>query len=282
MTDQQQIPNSSSAKKSAAKESLFVIKIGGNIIDDANKLDLFLKDFSAIKNKKILVHGGGKLATQLAKDLNIEQELVDGRRVTDGATLKIVTMVYAGFINKNIVAKLQSNGSNAMGFTGADANLILAHKRLAATSKGIDYGFVGDIDAVNTAVIEPMLNQNIAIVLAPITHDGNGQLLNTNADTIAQSIATAMSAQYNVSLLYCFEKSGVLLDAADDTTVIAMINQTDYQRLKEKKIIFAGMIPKLDNAFEALNSGVEKVIIGKAESILDLVEGKAGTTIQKK
>ncbi len=281
MTDHQQINVTSPAKNTAAKEALFVIKIGGNIIDDSNKLESFLKDFSAIQGKKILVHGGGKLATQLARDLNVEQEMVDGRRITDAATLKIVTMVYAGYINKNIVAKLQSNGSNAMGFTGADANLILAHKRLAEASKGIDYGFVGDIDAVNTAAIEPMLAQHIAIVLAPITHNGAGQLLNTNADTIAQSIATAMSGQYNVSLLYCFEKSGVLLDASDDTTVIPTINQTYYQSLKEKQLIFAGMIPKLDNAFEALNSGVEKVIIGKAESILDLVEGKAGTTIQK-
>ncbi|MBY0481852.1 MAG: acetylglutamate kinase [Chitinophagaceae bacterium] len=281
MTDHQQINVTSPAKNTAAKEALFVIKIGGNIIDDSNKLESFLKDFSAIQGKKILVHGGGKLATQLARDLNVEQEMVDGRRITDAATLKIVTMVYAGYINKNIVAKLQSNGSNAMGFTGADANLILAHKRLAEASKGIDYGFVGDIDAVNTAAIEPMLAQHIAIVLAPITHNGAGQLLNTNADTIAQSIATAMSGQYNVWLLYCFEKSGVLLDASDDTTVIPTINQTYYQSLKEKQLIFAGMIPKLDNAFEALNSGVEKVIIGKAESILDLVEGKAGTTIQK-
>lgn len=281
MTDHQQINVSSPAKNTAAKEALFVIKIGGNIIDDSDKLESFLKDFSAIRSKKILVHGGGKLATQLARDLNIEQEMVDGRRITNAATLKIVTMVYAGYINKNIVAKLQSHGSNAMGFTGADANLILAHKRLAATSKGIDYGFVGDIDAVNTEAIKPFLAQDIAIVLAPITHNGEGQLLNTNADTIAQSIATAMSGQYNVSLLYCFEKSGVLLDASDDTTVIPTINQTYYQSLKEKQLIFAGMIPKLDNAFEALHSGVEKVVIGKAESILELVEGKAGTTIQK-
>jgi acetylglutamate kinase len=280
MSDQQQNHDSNAAINNAAKEALYVVKIGGNIIDDAAKLEHFLKHFSSIKGKKILVHGGGKLATQLAKDLGIEQEMVEGRRITDAATLKIVTMVYAGYINKNIVAQLQATGSNAIGFTGADANLIKAHKRLASASKGIDYGFVGDVDQVNTAAIEPLLAQDITIVIAPITHDGNGQLLNTNADTIAQSIATAMSSLYQVSLLYCFEKSGVLLDANDDNTVIPLIDQSNFKKLKEEQLIFAGMIPKLDNAFAALEKGVSKVIIGKAESILDLVLAKAGTTIQ--
>ena len=280
MTDELQIHDSNTAINKAAKEALFVIKIGGNIIDDTSKLEKFLQQFTQVQGKKILVHGGGKLATQLAKDLGIEQEMVDGRRITDAATLKIVTMVYAGFINKNIVAILQSNGNNAIGFTGADANLIKAHKRLATASKGIDYGFVGDIDEVNTSAIEPLLIQNIAIVVAPITHDGLGQLLNTNADTIAQSIATAMSSKYEVSLLYCFEKNGVLLDAKDDASVIPTINPSYFIKLKEEQLIFAGMIPKLENAFEALEKGVGKVIIGKAESILDLVNAKAGTTIQ--
>lgn len=280
MESQQQMNDSNAAINNAAKEALYVVKIGGNIIDDAEKLELFLKQFSSINGKKILVHGGGKLATQLAKDLGIEQEMVEGRRITDAATLKIVTMVYAGYINKNIVAQLQANGSNAIGFTGADANLIQAHKRLASASKGIDYGFVGDVDQVNTAAIEPLLAQDITIVIAPITHDGNGQLLNTNADTIAQSIATTMSGLYQVSLLYCFEKSGVLLDANDDNTVIPLMDQSFFKKLKEEKLIFAGMIPKLDNAFAALEKGVSKVIIGKAESIMDLVQTKAGTTIQ--
>jgi acetylglutamate kinase len=280
MTDLHQIHDSNTALNKAAKEALFVIKIGGNIIDDASKLKKFLQQFTDIPGKKILVHGGGKLATQLAKDLGIAQEMVEGRRVTDAATLKIVTMVYAGFINKNIVAQLQSNGNNAIGFTGADANLIKAHKRLSSASKGIDYGYVGDIDEVNTAAIEPLLAQNIAIVVAPITHDGNGQLLNTNADTIAQSIATAMGSNYEVSLLYCFEKNGVLLDANDDNSVITTINPAYFKQLKEDQLIFAGMIPKLENAFTALERGVGKVIIGKAESILDLVNAKAGTTIQ--
>ena len=189
-------------------------------------------------------------------------------------------MVYAGYINKNIVAQLQANNNNAIGFTGADANLIKAHKRLPADSKGIDYGFVGDVDSVNTNAILPLLQQDIAIVIAPITHDGNGQLLNTNADTIAQSIAVALSNNYAVSLLYCFEKNGVLLDANNDSTVISSINKEEYQTLKEKALIFAGMIPKLDNAFAAINSGVTKVIIGKAEMIELLIVGKAGTTIQ--
>ena len=280
MTGQNQITIINATASNLEKEALYVVKIGGNIIDDNNKLDLFLKDFAAIKGKKILVHGGGKLATQLAKDLGIEQAMVDGRRITDAATLKIVTMVYAGYINKNIVAKLQANKNNAIGFTGADANLIKAHKRLPSDSKGIDYGFVGDIDSVNTSAILPLLQQDIAIVIAPITHDGNGQLLNTNADTIAQSIAVAMSNNYAVSLLYCFEKNGVLLDANNDSTVIPSINKEEYQSLKEKALIFAGMIPKLDNAFAAINSGVTKVIIGKAEMIELLIVGKAGTTIQ--
>ena len=280
MTGQNQTTIINATASNLEKEALYVVKIGGNIIDDNNKLDLFLKDFAAIKGKKILVHGGGKLATQLAKDLGIEQAMVDGRRITDAATLKIVTMVYAGYINKNIVAKLQANNNNAIGFTGADANLIKAHKRLPSDSKGIDYGFVGDIDSVNTSAILPLLQQDIAIVIAPITHDGNGQLLNTNADTIAQSIAVAMSNNYAVSLLYCFEKNGVLLDANNDSTVIPSINKEEYQSLKEKALIFAGMIPKLDNAFAAINSGVTKVIIGKAEMIELLIVGKAGTTIQ--
>jgi acetylglutamate kinase len=276
MEDQHQILDTITAKK----EALFVIKIGGNIIDDAEKLKTFLNHFTAINSKKILVHGGGKLATQLAKDLGIEQQMIEGRRITDAATLKIVTMVYAGFINKNIVVQLQSNGSNAIGFTGADANLIKAHKRLANTAIGIDYGFVGDIDEVNTAAIQPLLAQDIAIVVAPITHDGNGQLLNTNADTIAQSIATAMSSSYEVSLLYCFEKKGVLLDSNDDNSVIPTINQSYFKKLKDEKLIFAGMIPKLENAFAALEKGVSKVIIGRAESVLDLVQAKEGTIIQ--
>lgn len=201
-------------------DKLYVIKIGGNIIDDNVKLKSFLKDFSSLSEKKILVHGGGKLATRMAEELGIEQKLLDGRRITDGETLKIVTMVYAGYINKNIVATLQSFDCNALGLSGADGDSILAHKRI---HPGMDYGFVGDVDAINTDLVSTLLEKNIAIVFAPITHDQQGQLLNTNADTIAQEIAKGMSELYNVELIYAFEKSGVLLHADDDSSVIPEI-----------------------------------------------------------
>ena len=255
---------------------LYVIKIGGNIIDDEVKLASFLKDFASLEEKKILVHGGGKLATRLAEKLGIEQQLVDGRRITDAETLKIVTMVYAGFVNKNIVAALQANNCNAMGLCGADGDVILAHKRQHPV---LDYGFVGDVDAINVDLISSLLEKNIAVVFAPITHDQQGQLLNTNADTIAQEIARGMSEFYDVQLIYSFEKSGVLLNANDDTTVIPEINLSYYQQLKSKNKIFAGMIPKLDNAFAALKSGVSKVTIGKAENLKELINGSSGTTI---
>ncbi len=255
---------------------LYVIKIGGNIIDDEAKLSSFLKDFASIDDKKILVHGGGKLATRLAEKLGIEQQLVDGRRITDAETLKIVTMVYAGYINKNIVAALQAYHCNAIGLCGADGDTILAHKRQHPV---LDYGFVGDVDAINTDLISSLLEKNISVIFAPITHDQRGQLLNTNADTIAQEIAKGMSDLYDVQLIYSFEKSGVLTDANDDTTVIPEIKPSYYQQLKTKNKIFAGMIPKLDNAFAALKSGVGKVIIGKAENLRELVKGNSGTTI---
>ncbi len=255
---------------------LYVIKIGGNIIDDDAKLASFLKDFASLEEKKILVHGGGKLATRLAEKLGIKQQLVDGRRITDAETLKIVTMVYAGYVNKNIVAALQANNCNAIGLCGADGDTILAHKRQHPV---LDYGFVGDVDAMNSDLLSSLLEKNIAIVFAPITHDQQGQLLNTNADTIAQEIAKGMSDLYDVQLIYSFEKSGVLLDADDDTTVIPEITSSYYQQLKLKNKIFAGMIPKLDNAFTALKSGVRKVIIGKAENLKELIIGSSGTTI---
>src|SRR6476661_6997427 len=226
-------------------KKLIVIKIGGNIIDDEAKLLSFLQDFSLIKEKKILVHGGGKLATRMAEKLGIEQQLIVGRRITDAETLKIVTMVYAGYINKNIVATLQQHGCNAIGISGADGNAITAHKRIKGA---IDYGFAGDIDAVNTTFIDHLLSQGNDIVVAPITHDKKGQLLNTNADTIAQEIATAMSSMYEVSLVYGFEKAGVLMDAEKDDTVIPVIDPALYAKLKGDNVIFAGMIPKLDNA----------------------------------
>ena len=258
-------------------DKLYVIKIGGNIIDDGKKLSSFLKSFAAIEGKKILVHGGGKLATKLAEKMGVEQKLVDGRRITDAETLKVVTMVYAGYVNKNIVAQLQSFHCNAIGLSGVDGDTILAHKRKHPV---IDYGFVGDVDSVNSPLIKILLDQNLALVFAPITHDQSGQLLNTNADTIAQEIAKAMGRVYKVKLIYSFEKSGVLMDAEDESTVITSINPGYYKELKAKEKIFAGMIPKLDNAFAALNSGVDKVIIGKAEDLEKLMLGTAGTTIK--
>jgi len=258
-------------------EKLYIIKIGGNIVDNPTLLTACLTAFSKLEGQAILVHGGGKLATSLAKDMGIEQTMVEGRRITDEATLKIVTMVYAGAINKNIVARLQSLDVNAMGLTGADGNLIQAHKR---TGTSIDYGFVGDIDIVNTNLVKQLLSNSIKLVVAPITHDGKGQLLNTNADTIAQSIATGMSKHYEVHLIYGFEKEGVLSDVNNPDSVIRFIDQKKYTQLKEQKVIFEGMIPKIDNAYLALEGGVQSVIIGKAEKLNELIKGTAGTTIK--
>jgi acetylglutamate kinase len=257
-------------------DKLYIIKIGGNIIDDESKLSSFLKAFAGINGRKILVHGGGKLATRIAGQLGVEQKLVDGRRITDAETLKIVTMVYAGYINKNIVARLQSHNCNAIGLCGADGDAILAHKRKHPI---LDYGFVGDVDVINTRLLRGLFDQQLAIVFAPLTHDQQGQLLNTNADTIAQELAKALSGDYEVNLIYSFEKNGVLLDAEDESTVISSIDPVYYAQLKSEKKIFAGMLPKLDNAFTALNSGVRKVIIGKAENLEQLIEGSSGTTI---
>ena len=206
---------------------LYVIKIGGNIIDDEKKLHKFLKSFADLIGNKILVHGGGKLATKLAGQLGIEQQVVEGRRITDAETLKVVTMVYAGLINKSIVAQLQANNCNAIGLTGADGDVILAHKR---KHQLIDYGFVGDIDAINKGLIKSFLGQQHSIVFAPITHDQQGQLLNTNADTIAQEVAKDMSEEFEVTLIYSFEKNGVLLDVNDENTAI---NKLDRKSSKE-------------------------------------------------
>jgi acetylglutamate kinase len=257
-------------------ETLSVIKIGGNIIDNEATLSSFLKSFASTPGKKILVHGGGKLATKLASQLEIPQQLVDGRRITDADTLKVVTMVYAGYINKNIVARLQSHGCNSIGLCGADGNAIQAHKR---NHPNMDYGFVGDIDIINVPLFKNLLSQDISIVMAPITHDKNGQLLNTNADTIAQEIAKGLAAHYDVSLIYSFEKAGVLLDANDNETVIRFLTPGYYSELKDKNLVFAGMLPKLDNAFAALDSGVTKVIIGQADQLEQLIAGNQGTTI---
>lgn len=259
-------------------EKISIIKIGGNIIDNEANLASFLSAYAAVEGKKILIHGGGKLATKMAADLNIPQQMVDGRRITDAATLKIVTMVYAGYINKNIIAALQSKNIHALGICGADANIIKAHKRIHATT---DYGFVGDIDVVDTEKIVQLLEAGLSLVVAPITHDGAGQLLNTNADTMAQAIATAVSSVYEVSLVYSFEKKGVLSDISNNDSVIPVIDSQNYASLKASGQVNEGMIPKLDNAFEALQKGVSRVIIGDAIEIEKLIAGTSGTTIQK-
>jgi acetylglutamate kinase len=257
-------------------DKLFIIKIGGQIIDDEAKLASFLQSFAGIKEPKILIHGGGKLASALAEKLGVKQVMVEGRRITDAETLKIVTMVYAGLINKNIVAALQAKGCNAIGLCGADGNMITARKR----KKGeIDYGFVGDVEKLHTKFIRGLLKKDLVPVLAPLTHDGKGHLLNTNADTIAQEIAGAMSAHYQVTLIYSFEKNGVLMHIDDASSVIKAMNKKEYEKLKKEGKISAGMIPKLDNAFLALKSGVKKVVIGKAEELKKLIAGRSGTTL---
>jgi acetylglutamate kinase len=262
-------------------QQLYIIKIGGNIVDNESALSSFLQSFANIQGHKILVHGGGKLATRLAEAMGIQQQMVEGRRITDAETLKIVTMVYAGYINKNIVAQLQQLNCNAIGISGADGNAILAHKREKLSNAGaaIDYGFVGDVDAVNATFFKQLLEQRVTPVIAPVTHNGEGQLLNTNADTIAQETATALSAFYDTTLIYSFEKSGVLLDTNDENSVIPEIRPGYFRELKTKELIFAGMIPKLDNAFSAINKGVTKVIIGNANHLEQLIQGSSGTTI---
>jgi acetylglutamate kinase len=260
-------------------QKLFVIKIGGNIIDDELKLASFLQDFADVQEPKILVHGGGKIATKIAAQLGIESKYVDGRRITDDATIDIVTMVYGGLVNKKIVAHLQGINCNAIGVTGADANLISATKR---PIKNIDYGWVGDIhaDSIKANLIQLLLQNRCTPVFAPLTHDGKGHILNTNADTIASSIAVALCALYKVRIVYCFEKKGVLENTEDETSVIADINPTKYHALREEGKLFAGMLPKIDNAFAALNAGVHEVLIGDAADLLEnLTSQTIGTLI---
>lgn len=250
-----------------SKSTLKIVKIGGNIIDDEVALNSFLSQFSKLKSPKLLVHGGGKLATQLAKKLKIEVQMVDGRRITDAATLDVITMVYAGKINKNIVAKLQSFKCNAIGFSGADGNTIVSQKRPVKT---IDYGFVGDVSKVNTKVIEALLEHQITPVFCAITHDEKGQLLNTNADTIASELAIGFADIFKTELYYCFEKNGVLLNINDDNSVIEHINSTIYEQLLKEGKISDGMLPKLNNCFHAIQHQVEKVCIGKPEMLFDI------------
>lgn len=241
------------------KTKLSVIKIGGNIIDDENRLSSFLDDFSKIKNPKVLIHGGGKIASKLNDRLGIETIMNEGRRITSSDNLETITMVYAGLINKKIVSKLQGRNCNALGLSGADANCILATKR--ATTP-IDFGWVGDVKHINNISINLFLKNGITPVFCAVSHDGNGQLLNTNADTVAAEIAIAMTETYETELIYCFEKDGVMMDIKDNSSIIRSINSNKYKDLKENKIINEGMLPKMENCFHALQNKVTRVIIG--------------------
>ena len=258
------------------KPALHIVKVGGNVIDHEERLHSFLQGFALLEGRKVLVHGGGKMATRMAEDLGVPQRMVEGRRITDRDTLRIVTMVYAGEVNKSIVASLQAMGCPSLGLCGADGDIIRAHRRRQGA---IDYGFVGDVDAVDADRLSRLMETGLCLVIAPITHDGHGQLLNTNADTVAQEVAKAMSLSYDTTLLYCFEKAGVLLDAEDEGSVIPHIGPKLLTRLKEEKRIFAGMIPKLDNAMAALQAGVGRVVIGQAEDWEGLTSGRKGTLV---
>lgn len=246
------------------KEKLSIIKIGGNVIENQDELSKFLLSFSQLKGLKILVHGGGKLATQLATQLGIESKIFQGRRITDADSLKIITMVYAGLTNKNIVAQLQANDCNAIGLSGADGNTIKAHKRPV---RDIDFGFVGDVEGVNSDIISQILIIGLTPVFCAMTHNGHGQLLNTNADTIASELAIGMSSIYETTLYYCFEKKGVLMDVKDDNSVVTAINSKSYEKLLAENVIAEGMLPKMENCFHALKNNVQKVCIGDTEML---------------
>ncbi|MBT8245715.1 MAG: acetylglutamate kinase [Winogradskyella sp.] len=257
-------------------ETLKVIKIGGNIIDDSQALTSFLTQFAQLEGQKLLVHGGGKLATQLANQMNVPVNINNGRRITDAETLDIITMVYAGKINKNIVAQLQANSCNAIGFSGADGNTIVSKKR---PIKHLDYGFVGDVKQVSTNTLKILLDNDITPIFCAITHDNKGQLLNTNADTIASELAIGFAKDFKVELYYCFEKKGVLKDVSDDNSVIKNINTQTYKTLITEGIITEGMLPKLNNCFHAINKKVNKICVGKSELLFST--NATYTTIKK-
>ena len=246
------------------KEKLTVVKVGGAVVEDDAQLAHLLADFAAIEGRKVLVHGGGRKATKMAERLGVETCMVEGRRVTDSAMLEVVTMVYGGLVNKNIVASLQALGLNALGLTGADLDYMRSDKRPV---KEVDYGFVGDVKAVNASLLADLIAKGVVPVLAPLTHDGKGNMLNTNADTIAGEAAKALSRFFDVTLVYCFEKKGVLLDENDDDSVIPEITRPLFEEYVKKGIIQGGMIPKLENSFAAINAGVSKVVITKADEL---------------
>ena len=255
-------------------EKVTIVKVGGAIVEDSEQLAQLLKDFAAIPGKKVLVHGGGRRATKVAAALGIESKMVNGRRITDADMLEVVTMVYGGLVNKNLVAKLQANGVNALGLTGADMDVIHSHKR--PLKDGIDFGFVGDVERANGKMLQTLINEGITPVMAPLTHDGKGNILNTNADTIASETAKALAPYYDVTLIYSFEKKGVLSNPEDDDSVIPVITHADFERYKADGTVAGGMIPKLENALAAIDAGVKEVIITLATAI----DGKHGTVIK--
>lgn len=256
------------------KEKLTVVKVGGAVVEDEAQLAQLLKDFSAIEGRKVLVHGGGRRATQVAAKLGIESKMVGGRRITDADMLSVVTMVYGGLVNKNLVARLQANGVNALGLTGADMNVIRSHKR--PLKDGIDFGFVGDVDSVDGAILADFIEKNITPIMAPLTHDGQGNILNTNADTIASETAKALAPYYDVTLIFSFEKKGVLSNPDDDDSVIPTITRADFMRYRDDGTISGGMLPKIENALTAVEAGVKQVIITLATAI----NGQSGTVIK--
>jgi len=257
-------------------EKLTIVKVGGKIVEEVESLNQLLTDFKSISGNKILVHGGGRSATAIAAKLGVETTMVEGRRVTDKEMLDVVTMVYGGLVNKNIVAGLQAKGCNAVGLTGADMDIIRSIKRPV---KEIDYGYVGDVMDVNTRELSLLMEQGVTPVIAPLTHDGKGQLLNTNADTIASELAIALSENYKVFLVYCFEKDGVLSNPEDNSSLILEIDTELYKQYKADGTIGEGMIPKLDNAFMALSSGVTEVIITNAKNLTR--PQQRGTVVRK-
>lgn len=257
------------------RDKITVVKVGGAVVEDDAQLSQLLTDFKGIEGNKVLVHGGGRRATKIAAQLGIESHMVNGRRITDADMLQVVTMVYGGLVNKNIVARLQAEGVNALGLTGADMNIIRSHKR--PLKDGVDFGFVGDVDNADGAMLRTLIEAGVTPVIAPLTHDGKGNILNTNADTMAAETAKALAEHYDVTLIYSFEKKGVLANPDDDDSVIDVITHGDFEHYKADGTIAGGMIPKIENALSAVDAGVSKVIITLATAI----DGKHGTTIKK-
>lgn len=255
-------------------EKVTIVKVGGAIVEDNEQLAQLLTDFAAIPGKKVLVHGGGRRATKVAAALGIESKMVNGRRITNAQMLEVVTMVYGGLVNKNLVAKLQAKGVNALGLTGADMDVIHSHKR--PVKDGVDFGYVGDVERANGKMLQTLIQEGITPVMAPLTHDGNGNILNTNADTIASETAKALAPYYDVTLIYSFEKKGVLSNPDDDNSVIPVITRSDFEKYQADGTIGGGMIPKIENALAAVDAGVKEVIITLATAI----DGKQGTVIK--